>query len=61
MIEKIRKMDILEREVDCERCDGTGATEHDTSQYCDSSPQSEYRECEECGGCGTQIEEYEAI
>ena len=54
-------MDILEREVDCERCDGTGATEHDTSQYCDSSPQSEYRECEECGGCGTQIEEYEAI
>jgi DnaJ-class molecular chaperone len=39
-------------EIDCTECDGTGSREHDISTYTDTSPQSEYRECEECNGSG---------
>ena len=50
-----------EHEIDCEICYGEGTTEHDVSCYSDSSPQSEYRECEECNGSGTKMIDYEGF
>ena len=50
-----------QHEIECEECDGTGATEHDVSIYIDISPQTEMRECEECNGCSTKNVDYEGI
>ena len=50
-----------EHEIDCEICYGEGTTEHDVSSYSDTSPQSEYRECEECNGSGTKMIDYEGF